>query len=1025
LPTAKHGLGLNRMGVRVSPNIFTTCGFRTALLGSVAGTLALAILPTQVLAAGGAETITVTGSRIPQSNLTTTSPVTQVGNVDVRLGGTSRVEDVVKNLPQVFSVQNSTVSNGSSGTATVNLRNLGSSRTLVLINGRRVVPGDPGAPYADLNFIPGTLVDHIDVVTGGAGAVYGADAVSGVVNFIMKSNFEGIQVDGSYGFYNHKNTNKPVEALLIAKHSTNPTYFNNPPTNYNGGATKEGALTIGTNFADGKGNVTAYLDYRNVQPILQSHYDYSACSLSSGVALTACGGSSTTSPPRLITLGAVGPSLTPIDALGNLGPYSSATGAFNFGPYNYYQRPDTRYSGGMFAHYEVGPSFEAYAEAMFMDDNTDAQIAPSGNFLQVQSISCDNPFITGAGLTALGCGVAGADQDPATAGVQNYLAFGTPGIGAAQVAIGKRNVEGGGRDDVRRHSEYRMLLGARGALSDRWSYDLSGQFSQSILSETYQHDFSVKRLANAFNVHPVAGVPTCQSVIDGTDPDCVPYNIFQTGGVTPAMLAYVQMPSFELGTLTEQVVTGILNGDMGFSFPMAQEPIKLAIGGEYRRETLKDLHDIEALTGDLAGQGGAHPDVTGSFDVQDAFFEARIPFVQNREWFKDVSMDIGYRYSKYSTGPKTGTYKVEGNWSPTDDFRIRASYNRAVRAPQITELFSSQSVGLDGGTDPCSGPLVAGLTGDGYNAAQCLLTGVSGAQFGSVLASTAGQYNGLLGGNTALRPEVGSTWTFGVVATPTMVPGLSVTVDYSDIKINHLIGGIGADLILSQCASTGNAALCSLIHRAPGTGSLWLSSDGYVDDRLLNTGSVENQAVDIAAGYSFDLAEMGAGNFGSIQANFIGSDLIKLHVNPLPGTSTGNYDCQGLVGPPNCAGNPQPKWRHTLAATWETPWDFALGVSWRYISGVTHFNDPHPTWFDHSLAAVNYIDFNGEWDVSKNVALRAGLNNAFDENPPIVGTDPLTGSARGGSALYQNGNALPSVYEVRGRLFFMGFTIKG
>ena len=1005
----------------MSPNILSTCGFRTALLGSVAGTLALALVPSAVFGETANE-IVITGSRIPQSNLTTTSPVAQIGNVNIELGGTSRVEDVVKSLPQVFSTQSSTVSNASSGTATLDLRNLGTPRTLVLVNSRRMAPGDSDSPFADLNTIPGSLVDHIDIVTGGASAVYGADAVAGVVNFIMKSDFEGVQLDGSYSFYNHKNTNETLQAVVAARAATNPRFFQVPPTNYNGGAIKSATLTIGANFADDKGNVTAYLDYRNVAPILQSHYDYSACSLNSGTSWT-CGGSSTTSPPRLITLGGVGPSVTPTDVLGTLGPYSSATGAFNFGPYNYYQRPDTRHSAGFFAHYKVGPSFEVYSEAMFMDDNTDAQIAPSGNFLDAQVISCDNPFI--ANPAALGCGVVGLDQDPTTAAIEDFTAFGSNAAGGALVLVGKRNVEGGGRDDVKRHESYRMVVGARGDISETWTYDIFGQYGQTILADIYLHDISIDRVGKSLDVHLVGGVPTCQSVIDGSDTACVPWNIFQIDGVTSDQLAYIERPGLKQGITTEQVVGGSVNGEMGFKFPMAAEHVKVAAGFEYRRETLKDLHDFAYTTGDLSGQGGAEPDVTGSFDVQEVFAEVRMPLVQNLPWFKDVTVGGGYRYSRYSTGAKTDTYRLDANYSPTDDFRFRASYNRAIRAPNITELFSPISVNLDGSADPCAGPVVGGLTGDGFNAAQCANTGVSAAQFGLILPSSAGQYYGRQGGNPDLKPEIGNTWSFGVVATPAMVPGLSASIDYFDIKINHLIGIIGADLILFQCAETGNPALCGLIHRQPGTGSLWLSTDGFVDDTNLNTGSVQTQGVDIQVAYRADLADLGAGNWGAISAHFFGTSLLKYHVNPLPGSSVGNYDCVGFFGIPNCASNPYPDWRHSVSLTWETPWPVSLGAAWRYISSVSHESDSHPTWLDSTFPAVSYFDFNATWEISNSVGLRAGLNNAFDENPPLVGTDPLTGTARGGSSQFQNGNTIPSLYDPRGRLFFLGFTIRG
>ncbi len=966
------------------------------------------------------EDVVVTGSRIPQPNLTQTSPVNTIGATDVKLAGTTRVEDVVNQLPQAFAAQNSTVSNGSSGTASVSLRGLAPSRTLVLIDGRRLGPGDPAAPTADLNNIPGPLVERIDVVTGGASAVYGSDAVAGVVNFIMKKNFEGLQIDINHSFYQHNNHDSAVNALVAARHATSPSQFNTPADNVTVGDQTDINITMGAASPDGKGNVEVYAGYRNIKPILQKDYDYSACSLSTSGSFFRCGGSGTASPPQFVVNGGVG-----FDGNGTgWVPNSSgvlhaftANDQFNFAPYNFFQRPDERYTAGAFAHYEVNPMLDTYAQFMFMDDNSISQIAPSGIFGQNLQVNCDNPLLSSDEVSKF-CGPT-VDQDPATPGTQACVDSDpvTPGIQCnANLLVFKRNQEGGGRRDNRRHTDYRIVIGAKGDLNKSWSYDVYGQFGQASLQENFQNDFSVVRSGRALQVVNVAGVPTCKSVIDGTDPSCVPYNIFGTGPVTAAALNYLQAPGFQEAVQTEQVVSGQVTGklgDYGIKSPWAEEGVGVALGAEYRREAMDFKTDLEFSSGDLAGQGGAIIGVTGAFDVKEWFAEARIPLIQNMSMAKDLSLDLGYRSSDYSSSGQTSTYKIEGNWSPINDIRFRASYNKAVRAPNIIELFTPAAVGLDGSVDPCAGSAPT------LTQAQCANTGVSAAQYGHVLPNPAGQYNGFVGGNPSLKPEVGKTWSAGFVLTPSMIPGFNASFDYYDIKVDQTIGTIGSDTILTVCGQTGNPALCSLIHRQAGTGSLWLNPSGFVTDTNLNTGMVEVRGWDVQANYRFNLDTVGMADAGHLDFNLTGSELSKFHVQPLPGTTIGQFDCQGTYGP-SCGatfgGGPRPKWRHKARMTWVTPWNINASLTWRHLGEVTSEANVN-TRADYQLGSRDYFDLAGTWRVGDKLELRAGVNNIFDKDPPLIGSGHLnTGPL--------NGNTAPGTYDSLGRFVFMGLTAK-
>jgi hypothetical protein len=340
--------------------------------------------------------ILVTGSRIPQPNLTSTSPVTVLNSQEVKITGTTRAEDLLNSLPQVFAGQSSTIANGASGTATVNLRGLGSERTLVLVNGRRLLPGDPFSSAADINAIPAAMIRRVDVLTGGASSVYGADAVGGVVNFIMDTDFEGIRIDGQYSFYQHENgAREPIRTAIRARN------FALAADNVAGGGTTDITLSIGAGFDDGRGHVSAFIGYRDVNQILQSKYDYSGCALNArtdaaiaaapvgpgGVTEFACGGSGTSRNGTFLTnVGnfQIGPNRTLI-------PGSTP---YNFGPLNHYQRPDERYIAGAFAKYEISGALKPYLEFMFMDDKTVAQIAPSGDFFSTTTVNCDNPLLS-------------------------------------------------------------------------------------------------------------------------------------------------------------------------------------------------------------------------------------------------------------------------------------------------------------------------------------------------------------------------------------------------------------------------------------------------------------------------------------------------------------------------------------------------------------------------------------------------------------------------------------------------------
>ncbi|HXC73125.1 MAG TPA: TonB-dependent receptor plug domain-containing protein, partial [Sphingomicrobium sp.] len=434
----------------------------------------------------GSGDIVITGSRIPQPNLTSASPVTVLNSQDIKLQGTTRTEDLINSLPQSFAAQGSNISNGATGIATINLRGLGSQRTMVLINGRRLMSGDPRQLVADVNFVPAALVKRVDVLTGGASSVYGADAVAGVVNFIMDTNFRGLRIDAQASTFMHYNDTS--RSILNA----NAVKGFRPPhgMSTNGGA-QDIAAAFGAGFDDNRGSITAYATYRRQDPVLQATRDYSFCALAARAVRHTknagdpagterdynCGGSATSASGTFFTNVGV------FHVAGN--QFATGQVPFNFSPYNYYQRPDERYTLGAFAEYQISPGASPYLEAMFMNDHSDAQIAPSGDFANTTTLNCDNPLLSTQQFNTI-CVPANTFVD--AQGVTRAIAY-----------VARRNVEGGGRDDDLEHTAWRLTAGVKGDLLKGLSYDAYYQFGTSRLSETYLNDFSITRMTRALD----------------------------------------------------------------------------------------------------------------------------------------------------------------------------------------------------------------------------------------------------------------------------------------------------------------------------------------------------------------------------------------------------------------------------------------------------------------------------------------------------------------------------------------------
>ena len=957
---------------------------RVMFMGGIALSMS-ANAQTQPAPTGELEKVTVTGSRIRVSTVTEgSSPITVVGAQDIKSDGVKNTESLMNNLPQVFADQGGSVSNGSTGTATVNLRNLGADRTLVLVNGRRMPQGSPLSTAADLNQIPAGLIKRVEVLTGGAGAVYGSDAVAGVVNFIMNDRFEGVQLDFNMSGFNHQqnntyNTNAAVQARN----------FKLPDDKSYDGQSKDASILVGGNFADGKGNATLYLGYKQDKALLQSERDFTSCALASSASGFACGGSGTSFPGQFLNLTS-GKAYTVADSAGNTRPYGAGD-AYNYGPLNYLQRPSNRYTFNATANYDINDQVKVYASLGAHNDHTVAQIAPSGlfglNLSDSAAIRFENPLLTDSWRNALGLTQAGDTAD---------------------VLILRRNVEGGGRQADIGNNSFRAQIGVKGDIGP-WSYDVFGQSARVAYNETYRNEFSIARSFRAMDVVTGAdGQPACRSFVDGTDPACVPYNIFKLGGVTPEALAYLQTPGMRSGFTTQKIVGGNIGADLGeygIKLPGAETGIGVSFGVEQRTEKLQLETDSQFTSGDLAGQGGPSFGVSGGYTVKDVFGEIRVPVLEKMPFAELLSLNASYRYSDFSTDKKTNSYGVGFEWSPVKMAKLRGSYQRAARAPNIVELFTPAGLSLyDNDLDPCAGATPTATF------AECARTGVTQAQYGKIIDSPAGQYNQITGGNANLNPETANSYTLGLVLEP--IKNLSITLDAFSIDVEDVISSVPPTTTLSNCLETGNPAFCSLIKR-DSIGSLWALNTASIAANNQNLATRKTTGLDLGANYGMKLA-----GSGSLGFSFLGTWLKSFEQVDLPGGV--KYDCAGLYGP--TCGTPLPEWRHKARVTWTTPWAVDLALTWRYMDEVlldrTSSNSQltgsvNPV--DRSLEAQNYLDISGSWNISKNLVLSGGINNLLDRDPPV--------SAQVGAG-FGNGNTYPQVYDAMGRRIFLGLTAK-
>lgn len=942
--------------------------------------------------------IVVTGSRIQQRNVETAAPVAVVGAEEFKLSGTVNVENVLNALPQVIPGTTAFSNNPGTGASTLNLRGLGSTRTLVLVNGRRWVSFDT-SQVVDLNTIPNFLIESVDVVTGGASAVYGSDALAGVVNFRLKK-VEGLELGGQYAL-----------------------------TERGDGARYQTYGAIGTSFDDGRGSATVYGEYFHREEIFQGDRAFSNFALGGesfdlplrqfgsstltttrfnapgNVAIVANPGSATANPQNFRPLGQ---GLVIDDAIfdqpGVGRPRAGDT--YNYAPVNYLQIPQERYLLGGYADYEFSDGHRAYTEVTYVNNRVATELAPTpvtGTFnVNIDAVA---PFLSAATLAELRT-LDQREADASALRVANGLSpLASAPLGVVSTSIQRRIQETGSRNSLDERNAFRVLGGVTGEVTDNINYDAYYSYARTRNANVQSGNIS----RSAF-----------QAGLDGTA-DAI--NIFGFNTLSPEAVDAISIQAQNGDISTVEVASGSFSGQLG-NLGFGADDIGFAVGAEYRRVAAQFIPDTALSSGDVIGFNAG--DATeGSYNVKEIFAELIVPLIET-DGGLSLTVNGAGRYSDYSLENVGGVFTYAGGvqFAPIDGVTFRGQYQRAVRAPNVAELFGGQAIGFPGASDPCGNPVF--LADNAGAAAVCIATGVPAGNVGNAsVVQLNAQIPALFGGNPNLGEETSISYTAGVVLQPSFVPGLTITADYFNIEVEDFITIAGGSLqgLLNLCYSGGdaNSVLCQ-----PFTGIR--NSDGAIDVDAppliggINAARQQVAGVDLQVNYNtslpFSFLSDGESRF---DINFNGTWTETNDFTPVVGRDDVDV-CAGRFGG-NC-GQPIASFKWASRFTWiDGP--LTTSVSWTHLSGVNDADDS----VDYAafngierISAYDLIDLSLSFEASENVTFAIGVNNLFDTLPGAPTFDGVTVSNRPNSLLLgdnqEQANTYPSVYDVLGRDFF-------
>ncbi|MGE0737456.1 MAG: TonB-dependent receptor, partial [Alphaproteobacteria bacterium] len=803
-------------------------------------------------------------------------------------------------------------------------------------------------------------------------------------------------------------------------------------------------VTIGANFDDGRGNATLSVGYQEADPVYQGARDFSLFTISSTTG--AAGGSGTAVPSRF-SLPGQGTRQLNSDGTG----FNAGTNytAFNFNPYNIYQTPFQRFNIYGSANHRISDALEIYTRGIFSKNIVDTIIAPSGSFGIAVTLPLNNPYLAPS-LRNIFCAANGIAQATCDAAAVGTLRPGDAAYRTVTTALFRRAIEAGPRSSSFTTQFFDYRLGARGGITESIDWDIFGSYGESENLQQIRGFLLNSRIRQSVLAgSTAAGAPVCFN----TSNSCAPVNWFGPAGNstwTAAAIDFLNEVSTVRTNVTLAQARGTISGDIGWTIPWASQPVSFAIGGEFREYSARRSSDSLAQSGDLAGAGGAAPNIDGGFNVYEAFGELIVPIVSDRPFFDLLEVRGGLRYSDYavrapgSPGFSTTTWKVEGTWAPIRDLRFRGSYSRAVRAPNISELFTPETTGLTNLTDdPCA---VLNDTGarirpntTGELRAICLAQGATVANVDAIAQPIAGQVNSTGGGNLALRPETSDSWTLGAVFQPSFVPGLSLSLDYYHILITGAVTAPTTDDAITACfgenpltpaAGASATAACTQIRRDPLTGGL--SGDPATTRGLFlslsNLGRLETSGVDFTLNYRRNLDILGG---MGIAFNFVLNWTDESLFQSAPGSL--NRECIGYYST-NCgpSGSPQPEWQWSLRTT-ATFDNIDVSLLWRHLDNMVYepgigslFSgtlgaDVGPVSGEqvdfNRIGAFDYFDLTGRIQIDDHLTITLSVQNLFDRRPPLVGGEA-------GATTFNSGNTFPSTYDAIGRRFVASARIR-
>jgi outer membrane receptor protein involved in Fe transport len=937
------------------------------------------------------EVVTVTGSRVKR-DFASDSPIVSVNSDLMSQTGSTSIEQVLNQLPQFVPSITTTSNNPSNGgQANIDLRGLGTLRNLVLLDGRRLPPSNPDGSV-DINIIPAALLDHVEVATGGASAVYGSDAIAGVTNFILKKNFEGVAIQSGYS-----------------------------QTAQQDGTEWMSSLTLGSNFAEDRGNAVFSFAYTKRDEVLQGARDFSQVTLSvkqSGNLPQGSGtitegrydranqnlhsqaamdqvfaqyGAAAGSVPRGQNLG-----FNPDGTLFSIGTgtansvvnfrgddqapgFSDSTFTYNFAPPNAMSLPVNRWNLSGFANLDLSEHATAYVQAFFTTYDTQTQLAPVP--ATGISIPVTNPHISADLRTLLD-----SRPDP-----------------TADFTFRQRMEGVGPRQTQNEFNVYQLLAGVKGDVGESWNWNIYASSASVSGTEVQNNDVSLSRLEELVD-SPTGGTDVCAG---GYNPFAGP------AGLSPECVDYVRSYFTNRTSLDHKLAEATFGGK---AFSMPAGDAQFSVGVSWRDEQYNFTPDSAIARGDSVGFNQQHS-LEGSFSMKELFAELYLPVLDGARFAKNLGFTLGARASDHSVSGVANSYKLEGTWQPLESVRVRSSYQRAVRAPAISELFSPANGSFPPlYEDPCNANSAVRNSGANADVAHggsdgirnlCVAQGIPAGDI-DTFSNTAIQVETFGGGNPNLTEETANTFTAGLVLSSPWSGAfekLQASIDYYQINLDNAIFTIPAGEITLLCygyagnnpTADANDASCRALNRVtdsrgnPSDGSPWVPSQGTANVSELNT-----SGIDLQVDWGLDL-----GGAGHLDFNVMANWLEKWQITYLPGIAPIEY--AGTIG--DTVGAALPDYKIFFNTHWNRG-PLGLGMRARFLPAMDNKYASYDPNSVVGVPSVTYVDFNASWKFGEAMDVHLGVENATDKQPPLYT-----------SSIQMNTD--PSTYDVLGRRYYL------